>query len=333
MVDLKGRQPATTVSSTVLEKQLTRQAMVQKKRRDRWNRFRRDKVLLFLAVPGLLYFVIFHYVPLLGYVVAFQDYQPFLGFTESPWVGFQNFTAVFTDEAFWRALGNTLKITLLQTVLFFPAPIALALLLHSISSTKFKRFMQSVVYLPHFIGWVIIVSVAQQVLGGTGPLSQLLANFGFENVNIMHNPEFFPWLVTLQAIWKGAGWGAIIYLAALLSIDQQLYEAAAVDGAGRWRRMWHVTLPGLIPVTLLLLILNLGSILSVGFEQILLQRDNVGAAAGEVLDTYVYYHGVIDGQWGPSAAVGLFKGIVGTALILGANKLAHLFGQDGIYKK
>jgi len=303
------------------------------KRQKRWQRFRRDRVLVLLAVPGLLFFVVFHYLPLLGYVVAFQDYQPFLGFTDSPWVGLANFAYVFSDPAFWQALVNTLKITLLQTVLFFPAPIALALLLHSLSGTKFRRFMQSVVYLPHFIGWVIIVSVAQQVLGGTGPVAQIFDALGFGTVDLMHSPGFFPWLVTFQAIWKGAGWGAIIYMAALLSIDQQLYEAAAVDGAGRWRRMWHVTLPGLVPVTLLLLILNLGSILSVGFEQILLQRDNVGAAAGEVLDTYVYFHGVIDGQWGPSAAVGLFKGIIGTVLILSANKTAHLLGQDGIYKK
>ncbi|GAA4212684.1 ABC transporter permease [Actinocatenispora rupis] len=303
------------------------------RRRTVWQRLRRDRTMLLLTVPGLLFFLVFHYVPLLGYVVAFQSYQPFLGFTQSPWVGLANFATTFGDPAFWSATLNTLKITLLQLVFFFPAPIALALLLNSMLSSKLRRFVQSVVYLPHFIGWVIIVSISQELLGGTGVVTHLLDAVGVHNADLTNNPAFFPFLVTLQVIWKNTGWGTIIYLAALVGIDQQLYEAAAVDGANRWRRLWHVTLPGLMPVTILLLILNLGSILSVGFEQILLQRDNVGADAGEVLDTYVYFHGIVDGQWGPSAAVGLVKGLIGTALILGANKLAHVLGQEGVYRR
>jgi len=292
----------------------------------------RDRVMLLLVLPGLLFFVVFHYVPLLGNVIVFQDYQPYLGFKESPWVGFGNF-AVFAEPDFYRALLNTLKFAVLQLVLFFPAPIGLALLLNSIVSPKIKRFVQSVVYLPHFIGWVILISISQQLIGGTGLLPQLLGELGLPRVDLMTSSGFFPWLVTLQLIWKDAGWGTIIYLAALLNIDTEHYEAAAIDGADRWRRLWHVTLPGIVPVTLLLLILNLGSILSVGFEQILLQRDAVGADAAEVLDTYVYFHGVLDGQWGPAAAVGLVKGAIGLVLILGANKLAHRFGHEGIYSR
>lgn len=287
--------------------------------------------MLLLAVPGLVYFVVFHYVPLLGYVVAFQNYKPFLGFTKSPFVGLDNFTFIVNDIAFWQALGNTLEITFLQLIFFFPAPIALALLLNSMLHEPIKRIVQSVVYLPHFIGWVIIVSIAHSILGGTGPVATIARYVGHD-LNVMNSEAAFPFLMTAELIWKNAGWGTIIYLAALSGIPQELYEAAAVDGANRWRRLRHVTLPGLLPITLLLLILQLGSILSVGFEQILLQRDNVGARAGEVLDTYVYFHGLVNGQWGPSAAVGLAKGLIGMALVLGANRLAHAFGQAGIYQ-
>ncbi|GAA2369276.1 ABC transporter permease [Nonomuraea africana] len=297
-----------------------------------WKRLWRDRVMLMLTLPGLVYFLVFHYVPLFGYVAAFQDYQPYIGFLDSQWVGLQNFATMLGDPRFWDAVGNTLRITLTQLVLFFPAPIALALLLNSVISEKVRRFVQSVVYLPHFIGWVIIVSIFQQVIGGAGVLPDFLESVGLPRYDMMTDPDAFPLLVTLQVIWKDCGWGTIIFLAALLSINPELYEAAAMDGAGRWRRLWHVTLPGITPIIILLLILNLGSILSVGFEQILLQRDAVGPESGEVLDTFVYFNGVQDGQWGPAAAVGLVKAVVGAALVLGANKVAHLLGHEGVYR-
>ncbi|MFD9422958.1 MULTISPECIES: sugar ABC transporter permease [unclassified Streptomyces] len=296
------------------------------------QRLKRDRVMLLLTLPGLLYFIVFHYIPLLGYVVAFQDYQPYLGYMHSVWVGFANFTAAFGDAAFWSATFNTLEIALVQLVFFFPIPIALALLLNSIVSERLRRFVQSVVYLPHFIGWVIIVSIFQQILGGAGLLPDVLGQLGLPRYDMMSDPDVFPWLLTLQVAWKDAGWGTIIILAALLNIDKQQYEAAAIDGAGPRRRFWHVTLPGIAPVLILLLILNLGQILSVGFEQILLQRDAVGPDAGEVLDTYVYYHGIKDNDWGVAAAVGLVKAVIGTALVLGANKFAHRLGHEGVYR-
>ncbi|MEU4269505.1 ABC transporter permease subunit [Streptomyces sp. NPDC026092] len=296
------------------------------------QRLKRDKVMLLLTLPGLLYFVVFHYVPLLGYVVAFQDYQPYLGYTQSAWVGFANFSSAFADPAFWSATGNTLKIALVQLVFFFPVPVGLALLLNSIVSDKVRRFVQNVVYLPHFIGWVIIVSIFQQILGGAGVVPDLLGQLGLPRYDMTTDPGAFPWLLALQVMWKDAGWGTIIILAALLNIDRGLYEASAIDGAGRLRRLWHVTLPGISPVIILLLILNLGQILSVGFEQILLQRDAVGPGAGEVLDTYVYFHGIKDNDWGTSAAVGLVKAVIGTVLVLGANKFAHRLGHEGVYR-
>jgi putative aldouronate transport system permease protein len=294
-------------------------------------RLRRDWVMLALAAPGVAYFLVFYYLPLLGYVIAFQDYQPFLGF-DSPWVGTKNFADMLRDPRFWQAVINTIQITVLQLVLYFPAPLLLALMLNSIMSVRVRRFVQNVVYLPHFLSWVIVVALFQEILGGAGVVNHLLRDGGLSTMNVMADPSLFKWLMVFQLIWKETGWGTIIYLAALLSIDSTLYEAAAVDGANRWARLWHVTVPGILGVTVLLLILRLGTILTVGFEQILLQRTFVGPEAGEVLDTYVYFNGIVGGQWGVTAAAGLVKGIVGLVLVLSANKIAHRLGQDGVYR-
>ncbi len=296
------------------------------------HRLRRDWVLLALCLPGVAYFGAFFYLPLLGNLIAFHDYQPFLGFKHSPYVGLQNFSALVEQPEFWTAVYNTLEITALQLLLYFPAPIALALLLNSLVGQTLRRFVQTVVYLPHFLSWVVVVAMFKQVLGGTGTVSSFLNDHGVGVGNIMTNPDTFKLLVTSQMIWKDCGWGAIIFLAAMASIDTAQYESAAMDGAGPWRRMWHVTLPGIRPVIIMLLMLRLGDILNVGFEQMLLQREAVGAEASEVLDTYVYFHGVVDGDWGMSTAAGLMKGVIGLVLILAANKLAHRFGEQGAYK-
>jgi putative aldouronate transport system permease protein len=302
-------------------------------------RFRRDWPLLLMTAPAALLLFVFHYLPTLGNVIAFQDYNPFLGdnafeaFWESNWVGIDNFLILFEDAAFWDALRNTLAITLFQLVFFFPLPVVLAILLHSITRPKLKSFIQSVVYLPHFFSWVLVITFFVQMLGGAGLLAQEMRAHGLEPWTIMSDPDSFIVLVTAEAVWKDVGWGSIVFLAALAAIDPTLYEAAAVDGAGRWRRLWHVTLPGLRPVIILLLILRLGDALSVGFEQYLLQREAVGRQAAEVLDTYVYYQAIIPQQWGVGAAAGLFKALVGLVLILGANRLAHTLGEQGVYSK
>ncbi|QKW10884.1 sugar ABC transporter permease [Streptomyces sp. NA04227] len=289
-------------------------------------------MLLLLCLPGMLYFAVFFYVPLAGNSIAFQEYQPYLGFQDSPFVGWTNFTVLLEQPAFWTAVWNTLEISAVQLLLYFPAPIALALFLNSLISTKTRRLLQTVVYLPHFLSWVVVVGMFQQVFGGAGTVTSALNDNGIHVGNIMNNPDTFILLITSQAVWKDAGWGAIIFLAAMASIDNTLYESAAMDGAGWLRRMWHITLPGIRPVMIMLLILRLGDILSVGFEQILLQRDAVGADAAEVLDTYVYFHGVVDGDWGISTAAGLMKGVIGFILIVLANKLAHRLGEQGVYR-
>lgn len=297
------------------------------------TRLRSDSPLLMMVVPAFVLLLLFTYLPLLGTAIAFMDYVPFIPITQSPWVGLENFQRLFADPAFWQAVYNTLQITLIQLILYFPIPIALALLLNSILTPWVKNLVQSIAYLPHFLSWVIVVALFQQMFGGSGVVNNFIQQQGGMAIDIMSNPDFFKFLVTSQVIWKDAGWGAIIFLAALASIDDSLYESAAIDGAGWGKRLWHVTLPGIRPIIVLLLILRLGESLNVGFEQILLQRNSVGPAAGEVLDTYVYYNGVVNGDWSVGIAAGVFKGVIGLVLILLANKAAHALGEQGVYKK
>ncbi|WP_335991590.1 ABC transporter permease [Glycomyces sp. MUSA5-2] len=295
------------------------------------QRIWRERWAYTFIVPGALFFLVFAYVPMLGNVVAFQDYSPFRGIEGSPWVGFANFTAIWTDPEVLTALRNTLIIAVLQLVFAFPAPIALALLLNSLISDRAKRFVQTVVYLPHFLSWVIVISVWQQVLGGGGLVAGLLDGMGMPGFDAMTNADTFKLLVVAQGMWKDVGWGTIIFFAAIAGIPHDRYEAAAIDGATPWQRTWHITLPALVPVATLLLILNIGSILTVGFEQLLLQQPMVGADAAQVLDTFVYFRGVMGGQWGIATAAGLLKGIIGTILVLSANRLAKRLGGEGIF--
>ncbi len=298
------------------------------------RRLLRDRVLLLFALPGIALIIAFHYVPLLGNVIAFKDYQPFLGINASDWSGWENFSVIFNgDPAFLRALKNTLILTSLQSIFVFPAPILLALLLNSLFSERIKRIAQSILYLPHFMSWVIVVALFQQMLGGSGLLNNYLRSHDLSTIDIIGNSELFHVLLTSQIIWKDTGWATILFLAALSQIDSQLYEAASVDGASRMKQLWHVTLPGLRGIIILLFILRLGDSLTVGFEQIILQQQAVGRDVSEVLDTYVYNNGVLGGAWGVAAAVGLVKGIVGVILVLTANKVAHIFGEQGVYQR
>ncbi|WP_370526198.1 ABC transporter permease [Cellulomonas sp. JH27-2] len=319
-----GKAPAKKKAKTVVPQ-----------RKVSWTaRLKRDRSLLLMTVPAILLLAVFAYIPMAGNIIAWQNYSPYTGFLHSPFVGWSNFERVFNNPAFLHAVENTLTITVFQLLFYFPVPIFLALLLNSVMSPRIRTLIQSIVYLPHFFSWVLVVTVFQQIFGGAGLINQVLVNNGGSaSVNFMTNPDTFLVLITSQSIWKDAGWGIIIFLAALTTISPELYEASVVDGANRWSRMWHITLPALRPVIVLLLILRLGDALTVGFEQLILQRDAVGADVSEVIDTYVYYQGVIYGDWSFAAAAGLVKGVVSLALVLGANKLAHVFGEAGVYQK
>ncbi|MFF4119092.1 ABC transporter permease [Streptomyces sp. NPDC001714] len=296
-------------------------------------RIRRDKTLLMMTVPSIALLLVFNYAPLFGLATAFQDYDPLIGVWHSQWVGFDQFRQLFHDPQFWDSLKNTIYLSFVQLILFFPIPIVLALLLNTVLSMRVRNFIQSVVYLPHFFSWVLTITIFQQMLGGAGLLNQYLRSHDMSTWDIMTNPHTFALLVTGQAVWKEAGWGIIVFLAALAGINSELYEAAAADGAGRWRRMWHITLPGMRGVIVLMLVLRLGNALSVGFEQFLIQRDAVGHSSADVLDTFSFYYGITTNNYSYGAAAGLFKSVISLLLIWGANKLAHAFGEDGLYRK
>jgi putative aldouronate transport system permease protein len=303
------------------------------RRKTPWRaRLRRDRSLILMTLPALLLLGVFGYTPMLGLVMAFQSYDLYDGFLHSPWVGLANFQQLFTDPGFWHAFTNTLVLFSVQLLLFFPVPIALAILLDSLLSRRARGVIQGVVTLPHFFSWVMVITIFQQMLGGTGLLDTFLRQHGVANpVNIMTDPGAFKFLVASQLIWKEAGWSMIVYLAALAAISPSLYEAAAVDGAGWWQRLRHITLPGLKGITVLLLILNLGYALTFGFEQMLIQRGAVGPNASEVITTFAYQFGIVEGNFSYGAAAGLFLGVTSLILILAANKVAHLFGEDGLY--
>lgn len=303
-------------------------------RRGLLARVYRDRMLLLFVLPGLFLLLLFHYIPLAGNVIAFQNYLPFLGVKGSQWVGFSNFRIIFNgDPAFLNALKHTLELTLIQSVFVFPIPIVLAVTLNALLSERVKGFVQSILLLPHFLSWVIVVALFQEILGGSGAVNHLIRESGGSGVNFLANPHTFFGVIAAQAIWKDTGWAMILFLAALSQIDAQLYEASSVDGASRMRQLWHITLPGLRGVIILLFILKLGDSLSIGFEQIILQQNAVGRSASDVLDTYVYNNGIVNGEWGVAAAVGLVKGIVSVGLVLGANKVAHIFGEAGVYQR
>jgi putative aldouronate transport system permease protein len=310
-----------------------RDAARSRRRSERRRRLRRDRTLLIMTVPAVVLLLVFNYVPMLGTATAFQQYSIYAGFMHSPWVGLDTFESMFGDPLFWSAFENTLVLSLVQLVLFFPVPIALALLLNSIMSNRVRTVVQSVVYLPHFFSWVLAITIFQEMLGGAGAINMFLRQHGLATWDIMTDPETFKYLVTAQVVWKEAGWGIIVFLAALAAIDQNLYEAAAADGAGRWRRLWHITLPGIRGIVVLMLVLRLGNVLTVGFEQMLIQRGAVGRDASEVLDTYAYFYGVVNANFSLGAAASLFKGVLSLIFILAANKIAHLVGEDGLYRR
>lgn len=298
------------------------------------RRLRRDRALILMTLPAGALLLVFGYSPMLGLVMAFQNYSIYTGILHSPWVGFANFTELFSDPGFWHAFANTLVLFSVQLVLSFPVPVALAILLDSVLSRRLRGMIQSVVTLPHFFSMVMVVSIFDQMLGGTGLLDTFLRSHGVASPpNLMTDPGFFKFLISGQIIWKESGWNMIVYLAALAAISPSLYEAAAVDGANWWQRTRRITLPGLRPIMVLLLILNLGFALTFGFEQLLIQYNAVGPGAASVLSIFSYENGIVEGNYSYGAAAGLFLGVTSVILILLANKVAHLLGENGLYRK
>lgn len=293
-------------------------------RRTPWRRaLRRDWQLYSLAVLPLLFFLTFRYLPMLGNVIAFRRFQPGGSLFGEYWTGLRYFRLFFTDPTFWNVFTNTLVLGALTLVFCFPLPIVLALLLNEVRNRALKRFVQSVSYLPHFLSIVIVAAMVLQLLSVDGAVNQMLRVVGGEPVPFMQQPGWFRTIYVSSEVWQTVGWGTILYLAALTTVDGDLYEAARIDGANRWRQTWHVTLPGIRPTMVTLLILNIGTFMAVGFEKILLLYNPLTYPTADVISTYLYRVGIVSGNLSYAAAIGLFESVIGLTLVLSANAISR----------
>jgi putative aldouronate transport system permease protein len=296
------------------------------------RRVRRNKWLYVMIFPGMLYFLIFKYAPMYGLIISFQDFKPFKGIAGSDWVGLKHFERLFTEPDFLNILTNTLILFGMNLLFFFPIPIVLALMLNEVRKAFFKKTIQTLIYIPHFMSWVIIASIGYVMMTMDGGIiNELIAYLGFEKINFLLSPEWFRPTYIFQVIWREAGWGTIIYLAAIAAVDIQQYEAARIDGASRLRQVWHITLPAIRSVIIVLLILKIGDVLELGFEHVYLLLNSMNRDVAEIIDTYVYTAGLRQGQFSYSAAIGFFKSFIGLVLVMAANRLAKKMGEDGVY--
>ncbi len=285
-----------------------------------------------MLLPGLLYFVIYKYVPMAGLVMAFQNYQPRAGFLHSQWVGVKHFARLFGEPEFWMLFRNTMILAVYSVAFYFPIPIVLALLMNEVRVTGFKRLVQTVTYLPHFLSWVVVVGLTHNLLSSEdGLVNQIVLLLGGEKINFLMAPSWLRPVVVMQDVWKDAGWGSIIFLAALAGVDVELYESAVIEGANRWQQLRWITLPSIQSTIVIVLILRLGRFLDVRLEQILLMVNPINREVGEVFDTYVYVAGILQAQFSYSAAVGLFKSAVGLLMVMGSNWLARRMGEEGVF--
>lgn len=288
--------------------------------------------LYLLLLPTIVYFIIFHYVPIYGAQIAFKDFIAIRGIEGSPWVGFDHFERFFSSYQFWTVMKNTLGISLYELAIAFPAPIILALLLNAMGSESFKRFVQTVTYAPHFISVVVIVGMLHIFLSPhNGIVNEAVKWFGGEPIFFMGAAEWFKTIFVFSGVWQNVGWSAIIYLAALTSVDPSLHEAAVMDGATKLQRIRYIDLPSIMPTIVILLILNFGSFMSVGYEKVLLMQNNLNVESSEIIQTYVYKVGLINAEYGYSTAIGLFNSIVNFILLITVNYLASRAKQSSLW--
>ncbi|MDQ1910288.1 ABC transporter permease subunit [Paenibacillus sp. GD4] len=297
----------------------------------RIHRFQQLWPFYLLAAPGLVYFILFHYVPMWGLVLAFKDYSPFIGIWDSPWVGLDNFRQFFSTSDFFLLLNNTLLISFLNLAVYFPFTILLALMLNEVRLQLFKRLSQTIVYLPHFLSWVVIYGITISFFGPSGVINHYLEQWFNGNALFLVSNEWFRPLIVLQSIWKDAGWGTIIFLAALAGINPELYEAAKVDGANRLQNIWNITLPGIKSTIVILLLLRLGSSLDSNFMQIFLMTNSLNQEVSNVFDLFVYHIGLEQFNYSFAITVGMFKSVASLILVLAANYAAKLLGEEGIF--
>ncbi len=291
----------------------------------------RDKLLYLMLIPGLVYVLLFKYAPMYGVTIAFRNYNIFKGFADAPFVGLANFAKLFSRSAFTRALGNNILISILKLVCGFPFPIILSLMINELRGRKSRKLAQTLVILPNFVSWIVINGILFAMFNTTGgAIPGLLRELGYTGTinNIMNQKESFLWVIIVSHVWKGAGMGTIVYLAAIVGIDQQLYEAAAIDGAGRFRQMWHITLSSLRPTIVILLIFRVGEMMYAGFDQIFAISNYLVISKADIIDTYAYTLGMEQQKFAEAAAAGLFQSVIGLVLVLATNAVAKKLDPD-----
>ncbi|WZL79751.1 ABC transporter permease subunit [Eubacteriales bacterium mix99] len=297
------------------------------------NDFKRNRYIYLMALPVLVYYLLFHYQPMYGAIIAFKDFTPAKGILGSPWAGLKHFRTFFTGPYAFRLIRNTFLISFYELIFGFPAPLLLAILMNEVMAPRYKRVIQTLSYLPHFISLVVICALIKNFTASTGLVNDIIALLFGEGARstLLQDPSNFRTVYVVSGIWQGVGWGSIIYLAAISKIDQQLYEAAIIDGAGRFARMLHVTLPGILPTIIIMLILRMGSLMSVGFEKVFLLYNSGIYETADVISTYVYRRGIIDTDWSFSAAVGLFNSVVNFILVVAANFISGKVSETSLW--
>jgi len=293
--------------------------------------FIKNKALYLIILPMLIYYAIFHYGPMYGALIAFKDYTPRLGVLGSPWVGFKHFVNFFSAPSFFSLLSNTITISLTMLVVEFPAAIILALLMNELKSQGFSKVVQNISYMPHFISLVVVCGMVKSFSMDTGVITNLLSLFGAPKENLLLNPSFFVPIYVGSGIWQEIGWNSIIYLAALTGVNPSLYEAASIDGAGKLKQLWHVTLPGILPTIIIMLIMRMGGILNVGYEKIILLYNDVVMDTADVISTYVYRKGLLEQSWSFSTAVNMFNSVINLMFLVATNIISKKLSDTSLW--
>lgn len=306
---------------------MMKQSFSQRVKKD----FKRNRALYLLVLPVLIFYIVFHYKPMYGAIIAFKDYSPGIGITNSPWVGFANFTRFFKGPYFTRLIRNTLLLSLYSLLFGFPAPIILALLLNEVRNKKFKSVTQTITYLPHFISMIVVTGMISNFCLSNGLFNDIIALFGGERSPLLQNPNLYRTIYVASSIWQEIGWGSIIYLSALSGVDAQLYEAASIDGAGKWKQMLHVTLPGISPTIITMLILKMGSLMSLGYEKTILLYNASTYETADIISSYTYRVGLMDQDWSYSTAIGLFNSVINCILLVLSNRLSKKLSDTSLW--
>ena len=308
--------------------------VIKKKKKTLATRIWQQKELVLIALPFVIYILVFNYAPLMGWAMAFQKYRPGLGMFEQEWVGLANFKLLFSDSSFIRVMRNTISMSVINLSLSFFFSITFAVMLNELKNKSIKKVIQTVSYLPHFLSWIIVTGIVLDVLSTeTGVINQLLMTFNFidQPINFLADPKYFWWIVGFSNVWKSTGWGSIIYLSAMASINDELYEAAEMDGASRLRKIWHITLPGIKPTIFILLLINIGNIMNAGFEVQYLLGNGLVQEVSQTIDIYVLRYGISLGNYSLATAAGIFNSVISVVLITVANKLSKSAGEESLF--